>query len=406
MFKDPFTFESLFEAAYKCKRNVSWKESVTIWMNDVVKNCTELETEIAEGSYKLLEPTVFHIKDPKPRTISAMKYRDRVVQRSMCECGLYEDLTRDLIYDNAACQKDKGTTFAIDRLLKKLRHFYFRDGRRSNQGWIVRLDIRKYFPSIPHELLKREVAKRVDDERTIRMVNHIIDEAVKIRCEDDLSFNLPGFGVRGIGLGSQISQLLALCYLSDLDHYIVERLKSRGYIRYMDDMIILVDTKEEAEEIMRKVKDFAAKKGMSLNKKSKIFRMSQPFEFLKIMFTLTKTGKVTYRAVRASMNREIKRMNKKIRRFKNGKTDFFQLLQHMNTWFGYAKHRASHRQILYIRDLIRQAFAGFEKIEVEVIEPVVEETMPEFEELASYEEDDEAHEDEVLGMLLEDGLTL
>ena len=360
---NPFDLSSLINAAFLCTKNVTWKESVSLWMSNYVSNCTKLANEISKGDYRLSDPIVFHIKDPKPRTISAMKFRDRVVQRSMCECGLYEDLTRDLIYDNCACQKGKGVTFAIDRLKHHLHKYYNKN--HTNGGWVVRLDVRKYFPSIPHELLKEEVKKRVSNPEVVKMVNHIIDEAVKIECEDDLSFNSDGFGVRGIGLGSQISQLLALAYLSDLDHYVTEQMPEvMGYTRYMDDMIMFARTKADAKAAYDKIQAFIEKKGLKLNPKSKISRLDLPLEFLKVIFRLTPTGKVCLRGTRKSLNREIHALNVKIKMFKEGRLSYNDLLQHTNTWFGYAIHRCGRRQVKFIKNLIKKKFEGFEKVKL------------------------------------------
>ena len=360
---DPFSFNCLFEAAFACTKNVAWKESVSKWIMDIYSNVLKLHSELQDGSYKISDPYVFHITDPKPRTVSATAFRDRVVQRSMCDNGLYKALTNGLIYDNCACQKQKGVSFAIKRLTEHL-HRYYRQ-HHTNIGYIVRLDVRKYFPSIPHQKLKESLKSVNLEPKIYDMLCMIIDESVKIKSEDDISFNNPGFGIRGIGLGSQISQLLALHYLSKLDHKLKERQHVKHYLRYMDDMIMIVDSKAEAERLFRFVSDFLEPLGLKLNPKSKIVRLDQPFEFLKMIYRLTPTGKVKRRVVRRGINKEIKTAHSLCRQFlANKNITIEKLLEHTNTWFGYAKHRASRNQIRYIKHLYAELLKDFKKIQI------------------------------------------
>ena len=107
------TIKSLIEAANKCAKGVKWKESVTQWMFNVNENCSKLLNEIRSNQYKLSPYFVFHLNDKKPRLIHSTKFRDRVVQRAICDNGLYEQITKPLIYENGACLEDKGISFSI-----------------------------------------------------------------------------------------------------------------------------------------------------------------------------------------------------------------------------------------------------------------------------------------------------
>ena len=98
---------------------------------------------------------MFCISDPKPRVVHAMRFADRVVQRSLCNNGLYEMLTKSFIYDNCACQDSKGTMFALERMKVHLHRWY--NERHSNEGAYVVIDIKKYFNSTPHIKLKEIV---------------------------------------------------------------------------------------------------------------------------------------------------------------------------------------------------------------------------------------------------------
>lgn len=366
LLENPFTFNDLYIAANQCKKSVGWKESVTLWMDHIFENLAGILDDIDNETYEISAPTVFHIKDPKPRTISATKFIDRVVQRLICNTGTYWEITHSLIFDNCACQKGKGTSFTFERVKFHL-HEYYKE-YKTNEGYCIKLDIRKYFPSIPHEILKQKLKKYVKRERIRKMIDDIVDDFVKLTFDDDLSFCQEGFGTRGIGLGSQLCQLFALLYLSELDHYLKEIVKVRHYIRYMDDMLIIVRTEDEAKKIFEIIKEQVGKNGLTLNDKSRYFNFhNRRIDFLKVDFELTQTGKVKHRIKRECLNREITRIHKMCRQFKNNEISYRKLLQHLNTWSGFVKIRASSNQVKNIKKILRREFENFEKITPEIV---------------------------------------
>ena len=150
------------------------------------------------------------------------------------------------IYDNLACQRGKGTTKAIERMKYHLRKYFLEN--HTNKGYYVKLDIHHYFQSTPHQKLKEIVAERIVQPDFQKRVFEIIDSFKDERPQEEISHD--EFGERGIGLGSQCSQLLQLLYLDELDHLIKEKFHVAHYLRYMDDMIILVSSKEEATSLL------------------------------------------------------------------------------------------------------------------------------------------------------------
>lgn len=184
------------------------------------------------------------IYDKKPRKIHSTKFVDRVVQRAMCDNGLLEDIRRPLVYENGACLEGKGFTFAFKLVEKHLRQFYFKSNYRSNIGWYVKIDVKKFFDSTPHSVLKSVVKKTVKDSWMLERVWEIIDSVEDPRPSTEILKD--PFGSRGVVLGSQISQLLQLLVLDKLDHAVKQRFRVKHYVRYMDDMLMLVKTKDEA----------------------------------------------------------------------------------------------------------------------------------------------------------------
>ena len=357
-YKKAISTEQLIKAERLCRRGVLWKDSVIGFDFNVYKNCSLLNKQLENGTYKLQKYKVFKLNDPKPRIITATRFPDRVVQRSLCENGLYEAFVHSFIYDNCACQKNKGTTFAIKRIYRHLREF-FKENNREVCGYYLKLDIKKYFESTPHNLLKQIVKNKIKEPHFVERVFQIIDSFKDKRAEEEIKND--EFGERGVGLGSQISQLLQLLYLSDLDHYIKEQLKVSHYIRYMDDMLLFVKTKEEVEYFLNKIKIFVKNKGLKLNHKSKIGKISDGITYMKIRYTLHENGKIKKHCCRKTFSREIRRLNKFKRLYIEGKITDKELIQHGNSWYGFAKWRCSGKQIKMIKEKVNELFSGIFK---------------------------------------------
>ncbi len=320
-----FSYRNLVEAAFECAKGVKWKNSVIRWCNDILPLCLKLRKELLNGKYKLTPFNEFTVTRPKPRVIRAQHFRDRVVQRVMCNCGLYYDLTKDNIYDNGACQKGKGTSFALERFAVMLRKYQRRHG---NTGYVLQLDIRKFFDSIPHDRLKIMVRRKVRSKIMAEMVCDIID-------------SYPGD--RGIGLGSQISQLLAINYLSDLDHKIKEQCGIKYCGRYSDDLVLVHPSKEHLQYCWKVITSDLADLGLILNPKSTLHKLEQGISYLHFKFTV-KDNNVKY-YLQPDAHRSIRRY---IRHLRAENTPEEKINQTKQSWCAFAVHGGRHRKIYEI----------------------------------------------------------
>ena len=344
-FDNVVSFSSLYKAAFQCFKSILWKDTALKWKFNCLRNITQLRKVLLNGHYKLREYDSFQINYPKPRLVHSTKLVDRVFQRSLCNNGLYFLLTKSLIYDNCACQVGKGTLFAVKRFKCHLSK-YFRENQSSN-GYYLKLDIKNYFGSVPHVLLKQIIAKHVDNEEVKNHIFTVVDSYQSLNTIN------PKYGYCGIGLGSQLSQLMMLLYLNDLDHYIKEKLKIKHYIRYMDDMIIIHNDKDYLIKCFDEIKVIVENHGLTLNHKSKIGKMSEGIEFLKIKFKLSNTGKIIHKLSRSSIKKELRRLTKLISLYKEGKLSKKDLLIHTNSWIGYGKYRMSRKQFRIINKHLR-----------------------------------------------------
>lgn len=267
-------FGKMYRSLKKCCKNVRWKTSVTQYEVNGLKNTAKVTAEINSGKYKLLPYQEFQIHEPKERHITATRIRDRQVQRSICDTVVYDSITRSFIADNSACQKGRGTQYAIDRLKEHIRRYYRKHG---TEGYFLKCDIHHFFESLDHNIIKAQLRKRITNEHYLNMLYDIID-------------SFPG--EKGIGLGSQVSQLLALMYLDEMDHIIKEKLHIKYYIRYMDDFILVDHNREKLSYSLAELRKYLDTLGLSLNKKTTLQKLSQGVIFLGWKFILTDTGKV------------------------------------------------------------------------------------------------------------------
>ena len=352
-YEKAISFSELYFAANECDNGVNWKDSVIKWMFNLLTNISNLRRKIINGTYKISEYIRFTIYEPKTRTIFSTKFIDRILQRSLCNNGLYWALTRSLIYNNCACQIGKGTSFAIERFDVMLYDYYRMYG--TNKGFAVIVDIHDYFGSIPHGLLKDDVRKAVPEPNFRKHVFDIIDSFKDMRPIEEIKNDR--FGERGLGLGSQISQLLALLYTSDLDHYAKEELFLKFYIKYMDDIVFLLPTMESAMEAFDNIVSFLRSKGLEPNPKSRIVPLEHGIKFLKVNFKLTPTGAVRHKISADSINRELKRITVLLNLYKEHQIDFDYLLQHFNSWVGHFKMRMSTKQFPILNGHIKRIMA-------------------------------------------------
>lgn len=291
-------FGNLYRAMRICKRNVMWKDSVAGFVKNGLANCANLADEHEKGTYRISKYSTFKVYEPKERDIVSTRIKDRVFQRSLCDNYLTKEISKSFIYDNCACQVNKGTDFARERLKCHLQKFYREHG---TDGYVLKCDLKNYFGSTSHEVAYEAVRKRVSDEWALREVKRIID-----------SFDQGEDPNVGMGLGSQVTQLIQLAVLDDLDHYIKEQLRIKHYVRYMDDFILIHENKEYLKYCKTKIQEKIEALGLALSqKKTQLFPVTQPIPFLGFTFRLTETGKVVVKMMPdkvAHERRKLKRL--------------------------------------------------------------------------------------------------
>lgn len=314
-YEKAISFKELYRGLRLSARNVKWKDSVAIYYANGLKHTYRLRQNLLNGRYKIDQYQRFMIYEPKVREIVATRIKDRQFQRALTDNVLYPQITHGFIRDNIACQKGKGVDDALNRMDAHLHRYYRKHGC---EGWVLKCDIRHYFAETRHDVAKAAIRKRVTDDEAYMRAAEIID-----------SFG----GDKGIGLGSQVSQLVELAVLDDFDHWIKERLRVKHYIRYMDDFVLIHEEKDFLRHALKLIVDKLSALGLTLNDKTNIYPLRQGVKFLKWRFVLTASGRVLRRMSRKAVTKEKRKLRRMARKGASEKA----MRESLDSWIANAR---------------------------------------------------------------------
>jgi retron-type reverse transcriptase len=227
------SFQNLY-AAYRAARKGKRKhESVAAFEFNQEEELMRLHAELQTETWQPGPYHSFYIHDPKRRLISAAPFRDRVVHHALI--NLIEPIwERRFIFDSYANRVGKGTHAALDRCQALARRW----------PYVLQGDVRQFFPSIDHAILRTELGRLIEDAPTLQLIDRIIASGAGVLKEeyvmqwflsDDL---LAVTRPRGLPIGNLTSQFWANVYLNGFDHFVKRELKCAGYVRYVDDFLL------------------------------------------------------------------------------------------------------------------------------------------------------------------------
>ena len=322
------SLDSLYEAAKEASQGVDWKASVQRYNSLLLFNISKTRTELLTGKDIRRGFICFDICERgKLRHIKSVHFSERVVQKSFCKNVLYPTFTRSLIYDNGASQKGKGTHFATKRLVTHLRRHFRKYGR---EGGILLIDFSDYFGNIAHEPLFYIYKRFFSDPRLVALGECFIS----------------AFGDRGLGLGSETSQINAVMLPNRADHYAKEILRIKGYGRYMDDTCLIHHDIAYLEECLERLRAIYSEAGIVINeKKTRIVDLKHGFTFLKTRFFITETGRIIKKPCRKSITRQRRKLKKQARLAESGVLTFEEVRRSYASWRGSMAHRDAYRTV-------------------------------------------------------------
>ncbi len=237
-------------------------------------------------TYQTSEYTMFIKKDKgKEREIYKLPYfPDRIVHH--CIMQVVEDIwMKTFVRDTYASMKNRGIHDGVKRIQKALKE------SPEDTKYALQVDIKKFYPSIDHTILKQIIRKKIKDKDILWLIDEIIDS-----------------NPNGVPIGNYLSQFFGNLYLSDIDHWIKEDLGIKYYFRYCDDLVILGDNKEELHEIRKQLNIKVEDVKLKIKCNWKVYPVSIGIDFLGYKFFHTHT------LLRASLAKRFKRKTKMIRR--------------------------------------------------------------------------------------------
>ena len=345
-FDDIFGFHALLDAYKNCKKGVMCKSSTQAYKANLLVNTADTARRLKEGTWK---SRGFHefdiIERGKPRHIKSVHISERVIQRSLCDNCLIPILRRSMIYDNGASLEGKGTDFALERITCHIQRYCRKYGRT---GGIYLFDFSNYFGNIQNYPLTQKVRKKIFEEKVLKYYEKFIF----------------AFGEKGLGLGSQVSQISAIYYPNNIDHFIKDQLSVKFYGRYMDDGYIIHHDLKELRRIADAFEKKCEESGIILNKKKcRIIKLHKQFKFLKIRFFVTKSGKVVKRISREAVTKERNRLRKFKGFLTEGKMTLDEICKSFHAWLRSQKRGKSYHikrnMIRYFNDLYREEGVQF-----------------------------------------------
>jgi len=309
-------WDNLLEAHRLARRGKRDRHEVAMFEANLWEELGALQMEMLWGAYQPGRYRSFLVYEPKRREILAAPYRDRVAQHAICSvCGPLWD--RAMIDDTFACRPGKGTHVGADRVEQWLRGM-----DATGPVWVVKMDVSKYFASIRHDIARSVVRDKISCPATLRLLDRIIGSTADPRDPDPV----------GIPVGNLTSQWIANLVGNRIDQWAKRELGLRRYARYMDDMVALVRTKQEALAVRDAFEDKLASMGMRFSKAS-VLPGSRGINVLGYRIWPHK------RLLREDSVRRIKRALKAMQwQYARGLIEVPEIRQRISSWVAHADH--------------------------------------------------------------------
>ena len=244
LFNQIVDYENLRLAWLKARKGKTAKKSVQNFSHNVNENLQIIHDRMIVSPPVLSDYVQFKIFDPKERMISVVPFSDRVIHHAIMNV-LEPVFERQFIFHTYACRKGKGTHAAA--------RYAFKCAKSS--AYFLKLDVKKYFDSIDHSVLKQLLCRIIKDVRCLELLFCVID-SYKVPFGGELASERE----KGLPIGNLTSQFFANFYLSLLDHFVLEKLKPKAYVRYMDDIVIFEDSLLRLKQIFKSVEVFCSEK--------------------------------------------------------------------------------------------------------------------------------------------------
>jgi RNA-directed DNA polymerase len=304
-------------------------------------NLKKLGEQMRNGTY--VPHDIRRVWIPKPgtnaqRPLGIPTVRDRVAQAALLHViePIFEREFSEHSYGFRPGKGCKDALREVDGLLKEGYHF------------VVDVDLKSYFDTIPHDQLLSRVRERIADGRVLSL----IESFLKAGILSELGREEPWMGAPQ---GAVVSPLLSNIYLNPLDHLLAQ--EDLRMVRYADDFVILCQSREDAERALKLIQDWTASAGLTLHPtKTRLVDMrEQEFTFLGYSFSTASDGRIRRWPGKKSLTKIKETLRVKTRRNRGDslKRIITDVNETLRGWFGYFQH--SYRTTFpYLDGMVRR----------------------------------------------------
>lgn len=240
LFDEICSYDNLLEAHRRASEGKRWYKEVKMVDENLDYYLKEIQRMLLNGEFRTSE-YIKEIKDENGKQRNIYKppyYPDRIVQWAIL-LVIDKYLIKHLIDYTCSAIPGRGIHTLVKKIKKDLK-------QKEETKYCLKLDVKKYYESIDHEIAKKKFARRFKDKRLLDVINEIIDSI-------DTS---PTTSNVGIPIGNYLSQYVGNFYLSDFDHWMKEVKHCKYYYRYMDDIVILSDSKEHLHKLKLEIEEY------------------------------------------------------------------------------------------------------------------------------------------------------
>ncbi len=326
LFEKMTSLEHIFLCWDQFRRGKRKRKDVQFFERHLEDNLFQLQHDLATFQYKHAPYDQFYVTDPKQRHISKAPVRDRLVHQ-IAYAVLTDVLDGKFIFHSLSCRLEKGTHVGVTQLQGMIRKV---SGNGKLPCYALKMDIRRFFDTVSHNILKAQLRKNIQDESALKILHMIID-SFKVKETPE--------GPIGIPLGNVTSQFFANLYLHELDDFIKQNLKERYYLRYCDDFIILANDEVHLRSLILIIQEFLSKNlQLELHPQKLIIRkLTQGIDFV---------GYVLFGKHIVARTRTKQRMKKRLKEtyedYLIGKIDSGPMDQKLQSYLGILTHVNQH----------------------------------------------------------------
>lgn len=325
---------NLLEAWNEFKRGKRKKSDVAEFELHLEDRIFRLHNKLVSKKYVHDPYFDFYVCDPKRRHIHKATVADRVLHQAVFRV-LYPIFDKHFIHDSYSSRNNKGTHAGVGRLVSAC--------RKETKNWRVttyalKCDVRKFFDSIDHEILRSLILRKVSDPDMIWLIDLILKSFDK------------GNG-KGLPLGNVTSQLFANVYLNELDQFVKHVLKVKHYFRYCDDFIILSPDHTHLEKMMCTIQKFLSEKlFLDLHpRKVEIRKVKQGIDFLG--YVAIPRALIVRTHTRQRIVRKINQAKRNLGKEKISEATFESIV---NSYLGVLLHARDRKMEVFLRKLIKK----------------------------------------------------